>query len=125
MLPQYYQALFRDGECFLHVVSLLNSNLDDANGEKLVLNVLKTLTCLLASNDASKVLIFLNLFIIFFVYLFIWSLVSSPSCIETMLYPMNLSYFLACFCLQFSNATFSSKFYFIKKLLLAAPIFFV
>ncbi|XP_057426071.1 BEACH domain-containing protein B isoform X2 [Lotus japonicus] len=51
----YYQALFRDGECFLHVVSLLNSDLDEANGEKLVLNVLQTLTCLLASNDTSKV----------------------------------------------------------------------
>ncbi|OIW14558.1 hypothetical protein TanjilG_14944 [Lupinus angustifolius] len=50
----YYQALFRDGECFLHVVSLLNSNLDEEKGEKLVLNVLQTLTCLLASNDASK-----------------------------------------------------------------------
>lgn len=65
MLPQYYQALFRDGECFLHVVSLLNSNLDDANGEKLVLNVLTTLTCLLSNNDTSKVLIFLYHFIIF------------------------------------------------------------
>lgn len=53
---QYYQALFRDGECFLHVVSLLNSDLDDKNGERLVLNVLRTLTCLLASNDTSKVL---------------------------------------------------------------------
>lgn len=52
---QYYQALFRDGECFLHVLSLLNGNFDEANGEKLVLNVLQTLTCLLASNDASKV----------------------------------------------------------------------
>lgn len=52
---QYYQALFRDGECFLHVVSLLNGSLDDANGEKLVLNVLETLTCLLSSNDTSKV----------------------------------------------------------------------
>ncbi|KAL9450104.1 hypothetical protein AB3S75_011937 [Citrus x aurantiifolia] len=50
----YYQALFRDGECFLHVLSLLNGNFDEANGEKLVLNVLQTLTCLLASNDASK-----------------------------------------------------------------------
>ncbi|KAJ1424747.1 WD40/YVTN repeat-like-containing domain superfamily [Sesbania bispinosa] len=50
----YYQALFRDGECFLHVVSLLNSDLGEANGEKLVLNVLQTLTCLLASNDTSK-----------------------------------------------------------------------
>ncbi|KAH7524781.1 hypothetical protein FEM48_Zijuj06G0155600 [Ziziphus jujuba var. spinosa] len=52
--PVYYQALFRDGECFLHVVSLLNSNLDEENGEKLVLSVLQTLTCLLANNDASK-----------------------------------------------------------------------
>ena len=62
LLPQYYQALFRDGECFLHVVSLLNSNLHEANVEKLVLNVLQTLTWLLASNDASKVFIFLHLF---------------------------------------------------------------
>ncbi|KAH9690313.1 BEACH domain-containing protein B [Citrus sinensis] len=53
-LMKYYQALFRDGECFLHVLSLLNGNFDEANGEKLVLNVLQTLTCLLASNDASK-----------------------------------------------------------------------
>ncbi|CAN1248861.1 BEACH domain-containing protein B [Linum perenne] len=52
--PAYYQALFRDGECFLHVVSLLNGNLDEANGERLVLNVLQTLTCLLACNDNSK-----------------------------------------------------------------------
>lgn len=51
---RYYQALFRDGECFLHIVSLLNGNLDEANGEKLVLNVLQTLTSLLANNDASK-----------------------------------------------------------------------
>ncbi|XP_057974811.1 BEACH domain-containing protein B isoform X2 [Malania oleifera] len=50
----YYQALFRDGECFLHVVSLLNGNLDVENGEKLVLNVLQTLISLLTSNDASK-----------------------------------------------------------------------
>lgn len=55
VLLQYYQALFRDGGCFLHVVSLLNGTLDEANGEKLVLNVLQTLTCLLASNDVSKV----------------------------------------------------------------------
>lgn len=55
MFHQHYQALFRDGECFLHVVSLLNGNLDEANGERLVLVVLQTLTCLLARNDASKV----------------------------------------------------------------------
>ncbi|EXB79620.1 BEACH domain-containing protein lvsC [Morus notabilis] len=52
--PMYYQTLFRDGECFLHVVSLLNGNIDKGDGEKLVLNVFQTLTCLLASNDASK-----------------------------------------------------------------------
>ncbi|XP_062026093.1 BEACH domain-containing protein B isoform X1 [Rosa rugosa] len=52
--PVSYQTLFREGECFLHIVSLLNGNLDDANGETLVLGVLQTLTCLLASNDTSK-----------------------------------------------------------------------
>ncbi|KAG6608127.1 BEACH domain-containing protein B, partial [Cucurbita argyrosperma subsp. sororia] len=52
--PQYYQALFRDGECFLHIVSLLNGNVDKEIGEKLVLNVLQTLTCLLAKNEVSK-----------------------------------------------------------------------
>ncbi|KAH7849592.1 hypothetical protein Vadar_020109 [Vaccinium darrowii] len=50
----YYQDLFRGGECFLHIVSLLNGTLDEENGEKLVLHVLKTLTCLLRSNDVSK-----------------------------------------------------------------------
>lgn len=50
----YYQALFRDGECFLHVVSLLNSDLDKENGESLVLNVLQTLIRLPANNDTSK-----------------------------------------------------------------------
>ncbi|OUZ99745.1 BEACH domain [Macleaya cordata] len=50
----YYQALFRDGECFLHIVSLLNGNLDEERGEELVLNVLQTLTCLLRRNDTSK-----------------------------------------------------------------------
>lgn len=39
-------------------MSLLNGNLDEANGEKLVLNVLQTLTSLLANNDASKVILF-------------------------------------------------------------------
>lgn len=52
---QYYQKLFREGECFLHVVSLLNGNLDAENGEKLVLNVIQTLTSLLSQNDDSKV----------------------------------------------------------------------
>ncbi|CAL5383977.1 unnamed protein product [Camellia sinensis] len=50
----YYQDLFRDGECFLHVVSLLNGAFDDENGEKLVLTVLQTLTHLLTGNDVSK-----------------------------------------------------------------------
>jgi len=54
---QYYQELFRDGECFIHIVSLLNGVLDTENGEKLVLDVLQTLTSLLANDDASKVLI--------------------------------------------------------------------
>lgn len=54
---QYYQDLFRDGECFLHVVSLLNGNLETLMGEELVLNVLHTLTCLVANNDASKVIL--------------------------------------------------------------------
>ncbi|CAN4092325.1 unnamed protein product [Withania somnifera] len=51
---EYYQTLFRDGECFIHVVSLLNGNLDVPKGEDLVLNVLQTLTCLLSGNDMSK-----------------------------------------------------------------------
>lgn len=55
MFHQHYQVLFRDGECFLHVVSLLNGNLDEANEERLGLVVLQTITCLLANNDASKV----------------------------------------------------------------------
>ncbi|KAG5612800.1 hypothetical protein H5410_024081 [Solanum commersonii] len=48
------EALFREGECFIHVVSLLNGNLDVPKGEELVLNVLQTLTCLLSGNDVSK-----------------------------------------------------------------------
>lgn len=56
LYTQQYQALFRNGECFLHIVSLLNGNLDAINGEKLVLNVLQTLTSLLSGNEASKVL---------------------------------------------------------------------
>lgn len=51
----YFQTLFCDGECFLHVVSLLHGNAEDEEGEKLVLNVLQTLTSLLMGNDASKV----------------------------------------------------------------------
>lgn len=74
VLLQYYQALFRDGECFLHVVSLLNGNLDEANAEKLVLNVLQTLTCLLANNDASKVILFFSSSVLSFLSVFeIWA----------------------------------------------------
>ncbi|KAI3726569.1 hypothetical protein L1987_66367 [Smallanthus sonchifolius] len=50
----YFQSLFREGECFLHVVSLLHGNPEDEEGEKLVLNVLQTLTSLLMGNDVSK-----------------------------------------------------------------------
>uniref|UniRef100_A0A0D9VCI8 BEACH domain-containing protein B n=1 Tax=Leersia perrieri TaxID=77586 RepID=A0A0D9VCI8_9ORYZ len=50
----YYQNLFRNGECFLHIVSLLNGTFDEAIGEQLVLNVLQTLTVLLSENDVSK-----------------------------------------------------------------------
>ncbi|KAL6629117.1 hypothetical protein ACP70R_028882 [Stipagrostis hirtigluma subsp. patula] len=50
----YYQNLFRRGECFLHIVSLLHGTFDEAVGEELVLNVLQTLVALLAENDASK-----------------------------------------------------------------------
>jgi hypothetical protein len=74
VLLQYYQALFRDGECFLHVVSLLNGNLDEANAEDLVLNVLQTLTCLLANNDASKVILHFSLPVLSFLSVFvIWA----------------------------------------------------
>lgn len=55
MLLQYYQTLFRDGECFLHVVSLLNGTFDEEIGEQLVLNVLQTLTLLLNGSNDSKV----------------------------------------------------------------------
>ncbi|GAB2294234.1 hypothetical protein Dimus_028451 [Dionaea muscipula] len=50
----YHQALLRDAGCFLHVVSLLNGTSVVANGEKLVLSVLQTLTVLVAGNEASK-----------------------------------------------------------------------
>ncbi|KAL6603651.1 hypothetical protein ACP70R_044012 [Stipagrostis hirtigluma subsp. patula] len=50
----YYQNLFRDGGCFLHIVSLLNGTFSEVTGERLVLNALETLTLLLEGNDASK-----------------------------------------------------------------------
>ena len=64
---QYFQTLFCDGECFLHVVSLLHGNAEDEEGEKLVLNVLQTLTSLLMGNDASKVLASYGSFLSFLV----------------------------------------------------------
>lgn len=74
---QYYQTLFRDGECFLHIVSLLNGNVDEANGEKLILNVLQTLTCLLAKNEVSKVLLKFSCRCLFFlINILAWSEVS-------------------------------------------------
>lgn len=51
----YYQNLFRTGECFLHIVSLLNGTFDERIGEPLLLNVLQTLTLLLTENKDSKV----------------------------------------------------------------------
>lgn len=56
---QYYQDLFCKGECFLHVVSLLNGSVDETIGEQLVLNILQTLTLLLTGNDDSKAFSFL------------------------------------------------------------------
>ncbi|WVZ78912.1 hypothetical protein U9M48_026555 [Paspalum notatum var. saurae] len=50
----YYQNLFRDGGCFLHIISLLNGSFNELTDERLVLNVLDTLTLLLEGNDASK-----------------------------------------------------------------------
>ncbi|EPS68659.1 hypothetical protein M569_06109, partial [Genlisea aurea] len=50
----YYQSLFRECECFLHVISLLNGHMDVDSGGKLSLNVIQTLTCLLSANDSSK-----------------------------------------------------------------------
>lgn len=55
---QYYQNLFNSGECFLHILSLLNGSLDESIGEQLLLNVLQTLTLLLMGNDDLKVLLF-------------------------------------------------------------------
>lgn len=51
----FYQNLFHEGECFLHIVSLLNGTIDEKIGEQLVLNVLQTLTLLLMENNDTKV----------------------------------------------------------------------
>ncbi|KAH0452153.1 hypothetical protein IEQ34_019452 [Dendrobium chrysotoxum] len=52
--PIYYQTLFRDGECFVHIVSLLNGTFGEEIGEQLLLNVLQTLTLLLNGSIDSK-----------------------------------------------------------------------
>lgn len=57
MCLQYYQALFRDGECFVHIVTLLNEDRTKEIGSQLSLDVLLTLTRLLQGNEASKVLL--------------------------------------------------------------------
>lgn len=57
MRSQYYQALFRDGECFVHIVTLLNEDRTKEIGSQLSLDVLLTLTRLLQGNEASKVLL--------------------------------------------------------------------
>ncbi|KAJ1260421.1 hypothetical protein BS78_10G231000 [Paspalum vaginatum] len=54
MDQMYYQNMFRDGGCFLHIISLLNGSSNEMIDERLVLNVLDTLTLLLEGNDASK-----------------------------------------------------------------------
>lgn len=54
---QYYQALFRDGECFVHIVTLLNEERPTEVGSQLSLDVLLTLTRLLQGNEASKVVL--------------------------------------------------------------------
>lgn len=50
----YYQGLFRDGECFVHIVSLLNEDHSREAGVQLSLEVINTLTHLLQGNEASK-----------------------------------------------------------------------
>jgi hypothetical protein len=48
--------VFRDQGCFLHIISLLNGTFNEVTAERLVLNVLETLTLLLKGNDTSKVI---------------------------------------------------------------------
>lgn len=52
--PPYYQNLFLEGECFVQIVSLLGGDHPAEVGESLCLEVLATLTKLLAGNDACK-----------------------------------------------------------------------
>ncbi|GBG71675.1 hypothetical protein CBR_g9089 [Chara braunii] len=57
---KYYQGLFAEGECFVQIVSVLNSEHSFEAGSKLTLNVIKTLTKLLSGNDTTKA-VFRNL----------------------------------------------------------------
>ncbi|XP_024540202.1 BEACH domain-containing protein B isoform X1 [Selaginella moellendorffii] len=50
----YYQALFREVECFVHIVSLLNEAYPEEHGKRLCLEVIATLIHLLKGNEASK-----------------------------------------------------------------------
>eukprot|EP00271_Cylindrocystis_brebissonii_P011984 TRINITY_DN3000_c2_g1_i1.p1 TRINITY_DN3000_c2_g1~~TRINITY_DN3000_c2_g1_i1.p1 ORF type:complete len:2905 (-),score=592.76 TRINITY_DN3000_c2_g1_i1:326-8950(-) len=52
--PKHYQGLFVEGGCFVQIVSLLNEELSPGTGPGLCLDVIATLTELLAHNDASK-----------------------------------------------------------------------
>ncbi|KAJ7525246.1 hypothetical protein O6H91_17G043300 [Diphasiastrum complanatum] len=51
---KYYQALFQEGECFVHIVSLLNKVHSEEVGADLSLEVLLTLRHLLSGNEISK-----------------------------------------------------------------------
>eukprot|EP00898_Chlorokybus_atmophyticus_P002244 jgi/Chlat1/301/Chrsp1S08783 len=50
----YYQNLFRQAECFVHIVNLLNEEYTEADASRLSIEVLATLTQLVAGNDLSK-----------------------------------------------------------------------
>ncbi|KAK9905588.1 hypothetical protein WJX75_002584 [Coccomyxa subellipsoidea] len=49
-----HQNLFRQSECFVQVVNLLNFNYEGGHGARLCEEVLATITALLAGNDASR-----------------------------------------------------------------------
>ncbi|KAH7332120.1 hypothetical protein KP509_20G069100 [Ceratopteris richardii] len=50
----YYQSLFQEAECFVHIVSLLNENLAEQHGRRLCISVVQTLRFLLSRNSVSK-----------------------------------------------------------------------
>ncbi|MCO5595748.1 hypothetical protein L7F22_049796 [Adiantum nelumboides] len=51
----YYQSLFQEAECFVHIVSLLNENLSKEHGKLLCISVIQTLRMLLFRNSVAKV----------------------------------------------------------------------